>query len=56
MLGSNSKLTQNSFFKHMYDVVSNILKREYVFDSILIDVFKITDEKFVLDHVIKEII
>jgi hypothetical protein len=51
MFGPNRKITQNSFFKQTYDIIVKILKNEFEFDNILIDAFKITNEKFVMDYV-----
>ena len=51
MFGSNKTVTRDSFFKITFDTVFNIMKKKFYFDNILIDVFKVTNEKFVLDYV-----
>jgi hypothetical protein len=51
MFGPNRKITHNSFFKQTYDIIAKILKNEFEYDNILIDAFKITNEKFVMDYV-----
>ena len=51
LFGNNSRISTDSFFKHTYDIIENILRQEFLFDNILIDIVKISNEKFILDYV-----
>jgi hypothetical protein len=51
LFGNNLRITNDSFFKYMYDNIEKQLNQEYAYDNILIDIVKITGERFVLDYV-----
>jgi hypothetical protein len=51
LFGNGNKIQSDSFFKYVYDILEKILKKEFTFDNILIDIIKISNERFVMDYV-----
>jgi hypothetical protein len=51
LFGNPNKIHSDSFFKHVFDIIQNILRQDFAFDNILIDIIKIANEKFILDYV-----
>ncbi len=54
MFGSNHKVTRDSFFKYTVDTILSVMNEEVPFDNILIDIFRVSNEKFTLDYVSKD--
>lgn len=45
-------IKNDSFFKEIYDLIFHYLTNEKLYDNVLVDIFKISNEKFVIDQVI----
>ena len=44
-------MSKESFFKYTMDNVISVMSKEVPFDNILIDIFRVSNEKFTLDYV-----
>ena len=53
LFGSNHKVTRDTFFKYTVDTIISVMNEEVPFDNILIDIFRVSNEKFTLDYVSK---
>jgi hypothetical protein len=51
LLGSSCKISRDSFFRYITENIISLMSQEIVFDNILIDIFKVSNEKFILDYV-----
>jgi hypothetical protein len=51
LFGNSNKIFHDSFFRYTVDIIEKVLRKEFTFDNILIDIVKVANEKFVLDYV-----
>ena len=51
MFGKHDIIEHNSFFNIIFNMVYECLSEEMQYENILIDIFKISNEKYILDQV-----
>ncbi len=51
MFGKHDKIEHNSFFNIIFNMVFECLSQEIQYENILIDIFKISNEKYIIDQV-----
>jgi hypothetical protein len=50
-LGTNQPVSRDSFFKYTFDAIFQVMNEEFQINNVVIDVFLISEEQFIIDSV-----